>query len=432
MGVSFVEGILVGSRILIIAFNGVMSFTGALLFYLSRFKGIFEPLRYVMIVFLNAFLIFYWYYLSGVFGPTSPGAIAVGTVSIIIARSNHRIYVFAIFSVILTFLALSQWLTDWVQIDVVIYDTIFIDYAIFGVSALLIINYLKSKFDLERKVIRTKNEELEQLNNKLKETIAEKDFAIKELKRTQHQLIESEKLASIGKLTAGIAHELNNPLNYVGGSVQPMRRNLDELKGLVADSKIKSSPELFEELDLLMNNVGQGTERAKIIIDKLGILLPDKLENGNTEIEKFQLGDIIEPYIKDINEEYPEVVFKYHIEKPYQVTVDPGDLRVILSNIISNGIQSVPKGSTAKIHIDIFTYAEKVAIQVADNGSGIEKSDLLKVQDPFFTTKGVGGGKGLGMFVVYNLVKLHNGEIEIESEIGVGTTVKVMLPFLSI
>ncbi len=428
MGISFLEGFIVDSSVIIMAFNGTLSLIGALLFYLSRFKGIFEPLRYVMVVILNVFLVFYWYYLSGVVGPTAPGAIAVGTVSIIMARPGHRLGIFCLFGVLMAVLVFTQQFTDWVRLDVLQYETLFVDYLIFAISCLLIISNLKAKFDQERKVIHEKNEELERLNDKLKQTVMEKDQAINELKKTQDQLVESEKLATIGKLTAGIAHELNNPLNYVGGSVLPMRRNLDELKSLVTDEKLNSSFDLFEEMDLLMDNVGQGTEKAKSIIDKLGNLLPHKLDNGTSEEEEFRLSDILHTHIDAFRKDYPEVVFDFMMDQNYAVTIDPGDLKVILSNIVQNSIQAILPERKGVITIRTHGGPSNVTISISDNGEGIEKSKVAKVSDPFYTTKGDGGGKGLGMFVAFNLIQIHHGSIQIESSVGEGTTVSVLIP----
>ncbi len=428
MGFFFIEGALVWGSLPTIILNGVLSIMGITLYYLSRYRGMFSSVRLILVFSINVFYVFYFYWLSGIYGPTAVGGIAVGVVSIIVVPPKYRNLVFVIFSGVLLFLVFSQKFTDWVRLAKDDYKTLYLDYSLWAVTCLLITNFLKSRFDKERTLVHEKNEQLEVLNAELISALEEKKIAIEELQRMQDQLVEKEKMASIGRLTSGITHELNNPLNYIGGIVLPVKRDLEELKALISEENREEAEEILEEIDLLLQNVDEGTTKARGIIQNLSSLLPYKISKNGGDQEVFNLSLSIRDIMIDFGSKHPSILIDSNIEDDIMVHTDPGDLKLIISSVIENALQALDKNKPGKIVVSLAIKDSKAIITVKDNGVGILKEEVKNVMDPFYTTKPQGHGKGLGLFIVYNLIKVNRGRITIDSEHGVGTEVSIELP----
>jgi len=261
-----------------------------------------------------------------------------------------------------------------------------------------------------RAELRTHNEQLEHI---VKIRTEELTKTIEELKTTQGCLVQSEKMASLGTLTAGVAHEINNPLNYLEGaqlvlenyfkehgSFDKPKTDIIQHSILVAIGRISSIVKGLNEFSRSNENNDEDVDIHQII-DNCLVILHHKFEY-NIEIEK--------------DYSITEIVIKGNVSKIHQVFI----------NILDNAIQAIHQKGIIKIHTLIVENI--VQISVEDNGCGIEDKYLSKITDPFFTTKDPGKGTGLGLSITYNIIKEHKGKIEFESELGKGTTVRILLP----
>ncbi len=233
-----------------------------------------------------------------------------------------------------------------------------------------------------------------------------------ELETQQEALVQSRKIAAIGTFSAGIAHELNNPLNNIYLSAETL---LDE-------SGDKLDP---EEKELILDILNQADRAGEIVRNLLDFSRKDK-----PSFEELSVSDVINKTVKLVKNQVMLTGIELKVEIPDDLPVIRGHLRnlqQVFLNLLLNAIQAMPDGG--KISIEAYDYSDKfVRIDVSDTGHGIKPEDLEHIFEPFYTTKGVGRGTGLGLAVTYGLVKKHGGYIEVESEVGVGTTFSVYLP----
>jgi hypothetical protein len=296
------------------------------------------------------------------------------------------------------------------------------------------------------RIIREQNTLLE---IRVKERTSELNTALEDLKQAQSQLIEQEKMASLGQLTAGIAHEINNPINFVTSNVSPLRRDIDmifntidfiekvALSDATADDKRTRLEEYKEEQELdylqteirhLLNGIYNGASRTAEIVKGLRIF--SRLDEDDLKLADLNEG--IDSSMIILNNQLGGIqVVKAYGDLP-SVECYPGKLNQVFLNILSNGIYAVHKqfGDKNGGEIKITTSAnhENVEIRFKDNGIGIDQETQKKIFDPFFTTKDVGEGTGLGMSIAYNTIKKHNGSIRINSSPGNGAEFIITLP----
>lgn len=292
---------------------------------------------------------------------------------------------------------------------------------------------------LEQKVIeRTKA--LTETNNSL-------TVALNTLKQAQTQLVESEKMASLGQLTAGIAHEINNPINFVTSNVKPLQRDIDELyqlqskteaimeaKGLALDeiNKLKRDIDfdyLKTEINYLLKGIHEGSSRTAEIVKGLRIF--SRVDEDDIKLASINEG--LDSTLIIINNQLNN---KIAIDKDYAnlplIDCYPGKLNQVFLNLITNGIYAVKQKfkdqEGGKLIIKTELAGDNVNIVISDNGIGMNDATKTKLFEPFFTTKPVGDGTGLGLSIAYNTIKKHNGTINATSEEGVGTTFIITIP----
>lgn len=258
---------------------------------------------------------------------------------------------------------------------------------------------LNEELSVTNELLNTKNDELENTLNALKET--------------QSQLVQSEKMASLGILTAGIAHEINNPLNFIKGG-----------KYAIEEYIINNFNEHIDKLAPLINMIEQGVERTSEIINSLN--------RFNRESSAKKECCVIEPIIENCltilqNHIKHKITIKkqYTINK-YDLIGNESELHQVILNILTNAVQAIPEKGDISIQTKIEN--KKLIIIVEDTGVGISKENILKIADPFYTTKAPGVGTGLGMSIAYSIIKQHNGRIEYKSKLEKGTQVTLSLP----
>lgn len=257
------------------------------------------------------------------------------------------------------------------------------------------------------------NEELSDKNQIINEQNAELKSALENLKQTQNQLIQSEKMASLGILTAGVAHEINNPLNFIMGAYVGLE---DYFNSVI--------PEHKENVNLLLKGLRSGLNKASEIVRGLNQFSRDSKKYD----EDCDIRSILENCLVMLYNQYKNQI---SLEKDYTENLpvikgNVGELHQVFINILVNAIQAIENKGV--IAIKTYIYESKIVISVTDSGNGIRKEDLNRITDPFFTTRAPGKGTGLGLAISYNIVNKHRGTMEFESEQGKGTTVRILLP----
>jgi len=265
--------------------------------------------------------------------------------------------------------------------------------------------------DLEREV-RRRTEALEQRNAELHE-------AMDKLRRAQDNLVRSEKLASMGRLVAGIAHEINNPVNAVINSLGP----LDEAVKKIAAGEGGSPIEIAKEAEEILAVVQRGATRTKAIVQALH----GYARGDDTVQREVNLARSVDETLGLLQHRLRNVKVVKDIEPKARILGFPGQVDQVLMNLLTNAAQAMgEKGGT--ISVTALNQDARVLLTVADDGSGIPKDVLPHIFDPFFTTKDVGEGSGLGLSIVHGIIERHGGHIDVESEPGQGTKFSISFP----
>jgi signal transduction histidine kinase len=268
--------------------------------------------------------------------------------------------------------------------------------------------------DLEREV-RRRTEVLEQRN-------AELHDALEKLRRAQDNLVRSEKLASMGRLVAGIAHEINNPVNAVINTLAPLE---DTIKAMAAGRSDEAALRAAGEAQEMLRVVQRGAARSKAIVQAL--------HNYSRGDEQRPRELVLERSIDDtldlLRHRLRNVRVEKNIAPDLRLQGFPGQIDQVFMNLIANAAQAMgDRDAGGNIRIAAARRGDDVEITVADDGPGIPADVIGKIFDPFFTTKDVGEGSGLGLSIVHGIVDRHGGRIEVESRVGEGTTFRVVLP----
>ncbi|MDB5013477.1 MAG: histidine kinase, partial [Daejeonella sp.] len=307
------------------------------------------------------------------------------------------------------------------------------------------------------RIIREQNEILEgKVHERTVELIASNDELHKtliDLKEAESQLVESEKMASLGQLTAGIAHEINNPINFVTSNVGPLKRDVEILLDMIdtmesvglSDNPAQKKKDQIEnykedidfdylkiEINSLLKGIGDGASRTAEIIKGLRIF--SRLDEDDLKYADINegLNSTLILVNNLLNNNKIELV--RNLGDIPSIECYPGKLNQVFLNIISNAIYAINKnsGNIPQGILKITTEVEEdsLVIKIEDNGIGMDENTKKKIFEPFFTTKDVGEGTGLGMSITYNTIKRHNGSVHINSTVGVGTEFIIQIPIL--
>jgi len=269
--------------------------------------------------------------------------------------------------------------------------------------------------------------------------------AHQKLQQAQNQLLQSEKMASIGLLAAGVAHEINNPIGYVNSNLGTLNKYLANLLAVLdryeaAEAALGADSPLVEELrqfkkkvylerirkdiHLVIAESQQGLERVKKIVLDL------KNFSRTESEEKWTLADVHQCLESTLNVVWNELKYKCEVVKEYAALPDiqclPSQLNQVFMNLLVNAAQAIEV--RGKVTIRTGQEGDRIWVEVSDTGNGIPAENIPRLFDPFFTTKPVGKGTGLGLSVSYSIVEKHHGRIEVHSEAGKGSTFRVWLP----
>ncbi len=268
-----------------------------------------------------------------------------------------------------------------------------------------------------------------------------------ELQSAQSQLVQSEKMASLGTLTAGIAHEINNAINYVYSGIHVLNSKFLDIKLFMSGVKnlkpdnsnlksevsdiVKKKEEIEydsseEVIDTMIKSIQVGAERTIDIVKGLRTFSKAQ-EESMSEINIHEDIDVALLFLKD------KIKHNIKIEQDRAENLPkmygyPGQVGQAILSIIANALEAISSKTNPSIRIKTAVNGKKVILTIRDNGVGIKKEDQDKIFDPFYTTKKIGEGTGLGLSITYGIIEKHNGTIQVKSELGKGSIFKIELP----
>jgi two-component system NtrC family sensor kinase len=246
---------------------------------------------------------------------------------------------------------------------------------------------------------------------KCRQTSLELQRTNRKLAAAQEQLVHSEKLAAMGQLAAGVAHEINNPLGTV------------LIYGHLLEDQLQEDDPRKDDAKVI---VGETERCRKIVSGLLNFARQSKLNLAKASVRK-----LLEETTREAEAQFPDhsikIVYKVNPDLP-RIELDPDQIKQVFLNIIVNAMEAMPKGGTLTLEARTSMDGKTMRIALSDTGSGITKEDQSRLFLPFFTTKPIGKGTGLGLAIAYGIVKMHRGGIEVYSELGRGTTFTLSLP----
>jgi two-component system NtrC family sensor kinase len=240
-----------------------------------------------------------------------------------------------------------------------------------------------------------------------------------EKKIMNRQIVETGKLASVGKLAAGIAHEINNP-------VAIMVEEAGWIGDLLEEEEFRKSENL-EEFGRALKQIKTQGHRCKEITHKLLSFA----RKTDSRVQETQVNDLVKELValSEQRAKYSKITIETNLERNLPITyMAQSEMQQILLNLINNSVDAMEKEG-GELTISTYSEGDVIGIKVSDNGSGIPEANLSRIFEPFFTTKPVGVGTGLGLSVVYGVIQRHSGSIETESPPDGGTTFIIRLPF---
>ncbi|WP_308908396.1 ATP-binding protein [Pseudomonas canadensis] len=302
-------------------------------------------------------------------------------------------------------------------------------------------NTLANKWDMARRAS-LQTTHLEQLVEQRTQAL---QMEIDERKHLESQLVQSEKLASLGQLAAGVAHEINNPVGFISSNLSTLDGYFNQLQQMLDAYRraeaLVTPPEQSEqlkamrvglELDFLQEDIPVLIKESKEGIGRVVQIVKDLKNFSRVDNEQtWQFANLQQGIDSTLNIVASELKYKADVVKHYgalpEIECLASQLNQVVMNLVINAAQAMgPERGTITISTGVDS--ENVWLEVADNGYGIAPQTLQKIFDPFFTTKPVGEGTGLGLSLSYGIVKKHRGDISVSSELGKGTTFRVVLP----
>ena len=300
------------------------------------------------------------------------------------------------------------------------------------VVIVLIISKSRKRLSITYKDLQHKNLIIEGQKIKAEETLSQ-------LKAAQTQLIQSEKMASLGELTAGIAHEIQNPLNFVNNFSDVSKELLDEMNTELAIGNNQLAIEIANDIKGNLEKINHHGKRADSIVK--GMLQHSRSSTGH--MEPTNINKLADEYMRLAYQglRAKDKTFNATLKTDFdaslgKVNIIPQDIGRVILNLLTNAFYVVNEkkksdieGYEPTVSISTKKLSDKIEIKVSDNGNGIQQNIVDKIFQPFFTTKPTGQGSGLGLSLSYDIVKAHGGELKVETKEGEGSTFIITIPF---
>ncbi len=271
--------------------------------------------------------------------------------------------------------------------------------------------------------VRDRTGELEKANDELAGALAA-------LHDAREEVVHAEKMASLGRLVAGIAHELNNPLNFVQNALPPLKQSVEalaqaaQLGPAAGETKRTEAPKELADLEDMLRVMGNGVTRMVAIVRALRDFSRQSADSKPEPVELERLVDDAAALLRHDLKDRIELV--KDLQAPGPLWCEPGPMTQVFMNLLKNAAQAIQGRGT--IRVSSKAAEAGIEIRVADTGAGIPPEALSKIFEPFFTTKPVGEGTGLGLAIVHGIVEKHGGRISVASRVGSGTELTLLLP----
>jgi two-component system, NtrC family, sensor kinase len=306
------------------------------------------------------------------------------------------------------------------------------------------LDLMSTELNERNKQLRSELEDKQSAQDELQRTTGKQQTLIKKLEDTHHQLLQSEKMASIGQLAAGVAHEINNPIGFVSSNLGTLRDYVGALIAIVATYESLEGglpPEararvaalkrehdygfLCDDVKSLLAESAEGIKRVKQIAQ-------DLKDFSHVDEQAWQWADLHKGLNSTLNIVQNELKYVADVDKRYadipEIECHASQLNQVFLNLLVNAGHAI-KDKRGRITIRTGRDGDDhVFVEISDDGHGIAAEHLMRIFDPFFTTKPVGKGTGLGLSLSYGIVRDHNGRIEVASQVGKGSTFRVVLP----
>ncbi|NKB72247.1 MAG: histidine kinase [Candidatus Latescibacteria bacterium] len=285
---------------------------------------------------------------------------------------------------------------------------------------------LERRFQQYADELEESNAKLQEYSQTLEQKVAERTRALEE---AQNQLIMKEKMASLGNLVAGVAHEVNNPIGAISSAADIIRRCVEKIQNLLQTGQtleeVKSNTQMGRSFKVLEDN-NNLTATASARIARIVKNLKSFARLDESEFLKANIHAGLDSTLNLISHELENriTVIRQYGTIP-EIYCYPNELNQVFMNVLTNAAQAIEQNG--QIIIDTSLENDKVMVKISDTGIGIPQEDKDQIFNPGFTGKGVGVGTGLGLSISYNIIQKHQGEIQVESEVGKGTTLSIII-----
>jgi len=272
----------------------------------------------------------------------------------------------------------------------------------------------------------------------------ELQHAYNELKVAESQLVQQEKMASIGQLAAGVAHEINNPMGYIMSNIATFQRYMVKLSEFlkVQDAAVAGLPQEMQDeisvkrkslkVDFIMEDLVNLTRESLDGAERVNKIVQDLKSFSRVDESEQKMADINAGIESTLNIVWNELKYKATVKKEYGniplIKCNPGQLNQVVMNILVNAAHAIEK--MGEIGVRTWAHEGNIFVSISDNGCGIPADKVTRIFEPFYTTKKIGKGTGLGLSIAYDIVKKHKGEIRVESEVGKGSTFTIRIPVM--
>jgi len=286
---------------------------------------------------------------------------------------------------------------------------------------------------------------LRELNQELETSRAALDQAYQDLQSKHSTILHQEKMACIGQLAAGVAHDINNPMGFISNNLNELNGYADALCRFIVfleallrekcdSGEVNASVAAMRsqlEIDTIMEDVGTLIEESLEGSERVSEIVKNLRNFSRIDDQEYSLADINKCLESTINIVWNELKYKAKVIRDYgdipEMPCYPGQLNQVFMNLLVNAAQAIDRYGTITVRTWV-AGPETLGISISDTGSGIAAEHRSRIFEPFFTTKEVGKGTGLGLSITYDIIRQHNGDITVESELGSGTTFTIMLP----